>query len=75
LQFTKKKEGKPGTYNWTSSEKKERLIFTRYLMKKNLASQVVRDGQIAVGAALMKGVTLKCGEKLWSPKKNKSFTY
>jgi len=40
-------------------------------MRKNLASQVVWDGQIAVGVALMKRVTLKCGEKLRSLKRMK----
>lgn len=44
-------------------------------MRKNLASQVVGDGQIAVGVALMKRVTLRCGEKLRSLTKNDNFTY
>lgn len=44
-------------------------------MRKRLASQAVRDGQIAVDVALMKRVTLKCGEQLRSLTKNENFTY
>jgi hypothetical protein len=67
------KKGEKVRQLYLDFSEKMRLFFARYLVQ-NLALQVVRNGQIAVGVALMKRVTLKCEEKLLSLKKNENFT-